>query len=580
MKPSRTQSAIPLIRIFTGICLLALLAFGVPPAQAQQIQVTSADPPSGAQGTVNLNVRIKGKGFKQGSVASFLVTGTENPGGIVVNNTQFVSSTELIANIDIADTAELANFDIVVYSNGRTGKGIELFAVTAKGSGGGNSSCPALTPRLTSPTNCTATSPGCFDISFGGTGYVLTDTSGPFGVTGDMDWGREVAILPDGKMLVVGWSRKPDNSGDETALVRYNPDGTLDPTFGTNGIARLAKDHPADMALQPDGKILLVGFGFRFSVARLNPDGSLDTSFGSGGETASLVFGKGPHASGTAQAVAVQGDGKILVAGYGGTTRWAIARFNSNGSLDTTFANGGKLELNATGGTGWAIAFQTVLVGGQPVERILVGGSSKPGPGQSTAFTVMRFTMSGAVDTSFGPSGNGMVQKDVCSEADTVKRLGVDADGNIIVAGMVQIGTTATNYANHNPALARFTANGLPDNTFGEGIPQRPGTTVVEVIGGYDTQWGFAIQGDGKILVSGFADATDSTRNYIYLARFDPAGTLDTTFGTGGLVAIDASDVADNFGHRLALQADGKIVVVGSAAANNTFNFVVMRIWH
>ncbi len=101
---------------------------------AQDIQVNSADPPSAPQGTINLNVTVSGKGFKRGAVAKFFVTGTTNPGGVTVNSTTFVGGTQLVANIDVADTAVIANFDVEVQnSDGRTGKGTELFAVTAAG---------------------------------------------------------------------------------------------------------------------------------------------------------------------------------------------------------------------------------------------------------------------------------------------------------------------------------------------------------------------------------------------------------------------------------------------------------------
>src|SRR3990172_5082731 len=124
-----------------GCLLLFLASAGVPaPAVAQDIQVNSADPSSAPQGTVNLNVTIRGKGFKRGAVSWFFVTGTNDPGGISVRSTSFVSPTELVANIDIADTALITKFDIKVQNaDGRTGKGTELFSVTAKGSdAGGN----------------------------------------------------------------------------------------------------------------------------------------------------------------------------------------------------------------------------------------------------------------------------------------------------------------------------------------------------------------------------------------------------------------------------------------------------------
>ena len=115
-------------------------------AQGGQVQVTAADPTSAAQGTVNLNVKVTGKGFKNGANAKWFVTGTTDPGGVTVNSTTFVSSTEVTANITVADIAVIGNFDIqVLNSDGRGGKGTELFAVTSNG-GGNNSTC---TPQIT-----------------------------------------------------------------------------------------------------------------------------------------------------------------------------------------------------------------------------------------------------------------------------------------------------------------------------------------------------------------------------------------------------------------------------------------------
>ena len=113
---------------------ILLLAGAAGSAQAQQIQVTAADPSSTAQGTINLNVKVTGKGFKNGAQAKWFVTGTTDPGGVTVNSTAFVNSGELTANITVADTAVIANFDIAVSNpDGRGGKGTELFAVTPKG---------------------------------------------------------------------------------------------------------------------------------------------------------------------------------------------------------------------------------------------------------------------------------------------------------------------------------------------------------------------------------------------------------------------------------------------------------------
>ena len=137
----RLKSPTSILRLIRRKSLLALLLLSLGAflvdlrVTAQgQVQVSAADPATAAQGTINLNVKVTGKGFKNGAKAKWFVTGTTDPGGVTVNSTTFVSSTEVDANITVADTATIANFDIqVLNSDGRGGKGTELFAVTAKG---------------------------------------------------------------------------------------------------------------------------------------------------------------------------------------------------------------------------------------------------------------------------------------------------------------------------------------------------------------------------------------------------------------------------------------------------------------
>jgi hypothetical protein len=155
----RTRVASSFLYVLLGVAMLPLFAG----AASAQIQVTSANPPAAAQGTMNLNVTVTGKGFKKGAQAQWFVTGTTSPGGVTVNSTAFVSSTQLTANITVSDTAVIANFDILVAnSDGRIGKGTELFSVTANGSATGSSLTQARvtmndsfsgTPNLTSDGN-------------------------------------------------------------------------------------------------------------------------------------------------------------------------------------------------------------------------------------------------------------------------------------------------------------------------------------------------------------------------------------------------------------------------------------------
>ena len=161
--------------IVLSIALLLFVAIAlIPRVYAQgQVSVTAADPMAAEVGTINLNVKVTGKGFKNGAKAKWTVTGTTDTGGVTVNSTTFVSSGEVTANITVADTAAIATFDIqVTNSDGRGGKGTELFKVTAKQAK--TVQCPAMQPAPSGDTKCYAAMPGCLDSTFGGVGFVQT----------------------------------------------------------------------------------------------------------------------------------------------------------------------------------------------------------------------------------------------------------------------------------------------------------------------------------------------------------------------------------------------------------------------
>ena len=178
--------------------------------------------------------------------------------------------------------------------------------------------------------------PGVLDPSFGtGSGEVTT----PIGTSAGAD---AIVVQPDGKIVAAGGVVQSDSSQD-FALARYEPDGTLDPTFGSAGIVQSPAGTASAVALQPDGKIVAAGTASnQIRVARYNPDGSLDQSFGSGGvvTTAAGAFGS------DAKALVLQPDGKIVVGGDssdGSATQFALIRYDANGSLDATFGSGGVI---------------------------------------------------------------------------------------------------------------------------------------------------------------------------------------------------------------------------------------------
>ncbi|HUU14188.1 MAG TPA: delta-60 repeat domain-containing protein [Terriglobia bacterium] len=212
-----------LLVLFFFLASIFFVTAGPPTAQAQEVVVSAAVPDNSPQGTVNLNVTIKGKGFKKGAKAQWFVTGTTNPGGVTVNSTAFVSSTELAANITVAAEAQTdKKFDIkVTLSSGRTGKGIELFSVTV----------PAR------PADCYSSAPGCLDTSFGdGTGKVTTKTAAGTPYESSSASAQAVAIQANGAIVAAGNTPDPNDGTRDFALVRYNSDGSLDLGFGTGGI--------------------------------------------------------------------------------------------------------------------------------------------------------------------------------------------------------------------------------------------------------------------------------------------------------------------------------------------------------
>src|SRR5437773_151193 len=222
---------------------------------------------------------------------------------------------------------------------------------------------------------------GDLDPTFGTGGMVMTDLSR------STDIANAVAVQSDGKLVVVGQTyQNNDYSDEDFAVARYNTDGTLDRTFGARGKVRTdfpgMAAVPSSVVIQPDGKIVVAGGAFPlftfagdFKVVRYNPNGSLDTSFGSGG-IVTTFFPQGSYAF----AVALQPDGKIIAAGTHfvdfnpgdmSDTDFALARYNPDGSLDSTFGNGGTVTTDFFGTEDDVFS---VLI--QPDGKIVAGGSA------------------------------------------------------------------------------------------------------------------------------------------------------------------------------------------------------------
>ena len=566
MKPSRRLPTILLI-LCTGFLLQALK--GTMAVQGQQVQVTAADPASTAQGTVNLNVKVTGKGFKNGAKAKWFVTGTTDTGGVTVNSTTFVSSSEVTANITVSDTATISNFDIqVLNSDGRGGKGTELFKVTSKN----EPTCPPKPPSPTSDTTCYAALPGCLDTSFGGTGFVTAYLGDP----GPSNWAWLVVVQPDGKIVTAGDASSVLN-GTDFGVARFNIDGSLDNSFGDpdplnptlrRGYTITAITAKYDFArgglvLQPDGKLLVHGTtsdGMKDDVVlvRYNTDGTLDTSFGSGGK---VILGRTrntPYGD-----VAIQTDGRIIV---GGTTqdKFALARLLPNGTLDTSFGSGGLVlaNPNTTGGSavGLSLAIQRVpAYTGE--ERIVVGGYSLTSVNGPRVWTLMRFKPNGATDLTFGTAGT--VKTAFSGFGETLKSVVIDYSNRIVAGGQTYTANGVCGNYVIDFAIARYTENGGLDASFAGG------KQTVDFLGGRDELGGrgLAVQPDNKIVAFGYPHSSDITVRHFGLVRFNENGSRDSSFGLTGNGLVTTEIVGHKaIGTAVGLDpTSGKIVIAGGA---------------
>lgn len=356
---------------------------------------------------------------------------------------------------------------------------------------------------------------GSLDLSFNNTGIVTTS----FGSSSD-DGAKSVAIQSDGKIVVAGYSNIGGNN--DFALLRYNDAGSLDSTFGTAGKVTTAIGSSHDvghaMAIRSNGKIVVGGWsdntsGSDFALVQYNTDGSLDNSFGTGGIVTTAVSG----ASDRVYALSIQSDGKIIVAGSSNvatTTNFALARYNNDGTLDNSFGTSGKV---ITSFSGQASAHSIAI---QSTGRIVVGGYDRSG---YYKFAMAGYNNDGTLDNSYGT--NGKVTTALSSLDDYPTALVVLSDDEILVTGRTPSTTV------DDIALVRYTNNGAIDTSFGTG------GKVITSLGSYlDSGESIAIQDDGKILVSGIS-FTSSVSNYLFsLVRYSSNGTLDSTFGSNGIV--------------------------------------------
>ena len=345
---------------------------------------------------------------------------------------------------------------------------------------------------------------GDLDLTFDGDGMLTTDVSAAH--PGQHDVVQAIAIQPaNGKILAAGYSYGASAADSNFAVTRYNTNGSPDPTFSGDGRLMTnfgGEDMANEIAVQSNGKIVVAGYKCvneicDAALARYNANGQLDITFSGDGKQITDFAGGDNGADG----LAIQSNGKIVVAGWvsnGTGYDFAVYRYNANGNLDNTFSKDGRVRI------------------------------------------------------SFGPG-----------RQDSAADLAIQSDGKIVVAGY----SSDLNYDNGNFAVARLNPNGTLDTTFsGDG---RQTTNF----GADERGFAMALQPDGRIVVLG--TKYTATLRYFALARYNPNGGLDTTFNGTGKKVFSFTPVTFSYASDLMIQPDGKIVVAG---ATDSYDFAVARL--
>jgi uncharacterized delta-60 repeat protein len=409
---------------------------------------------------------------------------------------------------------------------------------------------------------------GTVDTAFGSGGKAVI----PFDlVFGGWDAAEAVAVQRDGKIVVVGGAEQLGLDYD-FAVLRLEPDGDLDLTFGTGGktlvpfnLGGLKRDIASAVAIQSDGAIIIAGevsgtdVDVEFGIVRLDKNGALDPTFGVGGMT-TVAFDLGGAKDDYPWDIAIQDDGKIVVVGGVdgslGNDDFGVVRLTSGGARDVTFgSNGIRVVFFDLGSSNNDVAFAVAI---QPTGEILLAGQVAVSLG-NLDMGVVRLNSNSTDDFTFGTGGKVRVAFDlVAGGSDPALDLVLQADGKILLAGGAE-----TVGGDRDFAVARLGTNGVLDGTFsGDGK-----TTVAFDLGGSeeDFVFGIALEADGRIVVGGRADGPNGDRDF-GVARFDANGTLDTDFGNSGTMTV-AFDLGggEDFLQGLAVPPTGGIFLVGAA---------------
>jgi uncharacterized delta-60 repeat protein len=441
-------------------------------------------------------------------------------------------------------------------------------------------------PRLESLEDRSVPSAASLDPSFGNGGLVTTNLGS------SNEGAHNVVQQPDGKLVAVGYTT--EKSGiEDFAVVRYNPDGRLDSTFGSGGIVKTTITstywgaYANAVAVASDGKIVVAGVAHvdarsyiedAFAVARYNPDGSLDKTFGN--RKGFVITNIGPGQDG-ANAIVQQADGRILVGGGAGGD-FCVIRYAANGTLDTSFGGTGIVTTDFQSLQPPGLTYSNESVGSLMLRPLPGGGQQITAVGGTDgAFALARYNPNGTLDTSFGAGGQqrigGAVPIAVISAV-------MQSGGEVVLAGKLKYG----NY--QDIVVARVDGAGNLDPTFGsngtvtyhrDAITNSDGSQTIYSESSLglrvDATTGTIVLGGGQNITTVDPQGnTSGSSNSLLLLHFTSNGALDTSFGTGGVATSLPFDASLSLGGLL-FQSDGNIVLAGLVTQGSVRDFALAR---
>jgi uncharacterized delta-60 repeat protein len=402
---------------------------------------------------------------------------------------------------------------------------------------------------------------GSPDFAFGWAGFAQSHPGTSAAVTA-----TNVAVGPDGKIYQVGNATDAATGDSAFGLSRYSVNGSLDASFGSAGTVTTPVTSGQGQAaagtvlIQPNGRVIAVGGdGTNVVVARYLVTGALDTSFGNGGIAVIALPAAAGSGGWTATRAALDSQGRIVVAGSGGTNTLSafgfVIRLGTSGAQDMTFGVNGMANVKFSGGAA-ITAVDALLI--EADQKIVVGGANG-----DTNWSIGRLTTAGTIDTSFG--NQGLVLTSFGKAGEQVNGLAQQSNGLLLAIGAASAATTG------GFDIARYTLTGTLDTNFNSTGMQTTFTGP-----GYSNGLNIAVEPNGNLIASGFTGTGGAVE--LALVQYKPMGALDSSFGSAG-IALQTGHF-NQFGTTMAIAPDNKIVIASGGQVvpgGAPFDFNVSR---